>query len=137
MAVAAHDRHSRKRQAKLGADDVNDPLKWMAQVIKLNPEFFTVFSQRLDLVTRQRFLDRKMLVFGRNVVVGSGAGAFGIEDFDPAFAQAVKSLGAGYFMDKMAVDKNGIGMAPGTFDNMAVPDLFKYCFWFPGIHNKR
>ena len=107
---------------------MNDTLKRVTQIIKFNAKFGAIFSKGFYLVARQCFFDRQVLVFGRNIVIGSSSGAFRIENFYTTGAESIKCLRACYFMNKVAVDKESIRVTFCSFYNVAVPDFFKDCF---------
>src|SRR5688500_2318230 len=107
---------------------MHDALEWMAEVVKIDSKFSTIFFQCFYLVPRQRFTDRKVLVFGRDVVVCRGSGAGSIKNFDTSFPKAIKSLRAGNFMNKMSVDVHYIGVSRTFFYDVGIPDLVEQCF---------
>ena len=123
VAVAAYDGHARQRETELGAYNVNDALEGMAQVIKLDAELRAVLAEGFYLEAGERFFDGQVLIFGGYVVIGHRGDPGGIENLDTAFSQSVKSLGARYFVNKMAVDKQSIRIAFTFLDHMRVPDL--------------
>lgn len=127
MAVATNDGHAGKSEAEFRADDVNDALVRMAEVVEFDAEFLAVFAKRFDLVAGEGFLNGKVLVFCWYVVVGGGRGAVYVEDLDAALPEAVEGLWAGDFVDEVPIDKHGIGIACHAFDDVSIPDLFKNC----------
>ena len=52
VAIAADDRHARLRVAEFWADDMDDALMHVVNVVKTNAEFFAVLAERFDLLPR-------------------------------------------------------------------------------------
>lgn len=107
---------------------MNDALERVAKVIEFYAELSAILTKRFHLVAGKGFLDGKVLVFCRNVMVGSCRGTVNVENFDAALAKSVECLGAGYFVDKMAVDEYCVWISGHTFNNVSIPDLFENCF---------
>ena len=107
---------------------MNDTLVRMPEVVEFDPEFLAVGPERFHLVAGEGFFYREVLIFCRYVVVGSCCGAAGVEDAYAALTEAFEGLGAGNFVNEVAVDEYGIRITRHTFDDVAVPDLFKNCF---------
>ena len=107
---------------------MNNALIWMAKIIKINAKFGTVLPKCFDLMSRKRFLYRKMLILSGYVVIGSRRGACSIENFHVPLAKSVKCLWAGNFMNKMTVDVQRIGITFTGFNNMGVPYFIKKSF---------
>ena len=58
-----------------------------------------------------------------HIMVGHRQGQFGAAHLAAGVAQAFKGLGAGHFMDQMAVDIDKRGLAGAFLHQMGVPDL--------------
>jgi hypothetical protein len=68
-------------------------------------------------------------VGGGYVVVNDGKGTFRVAHLAARQAQAFKGLGAGDFMDQMAVDIEQAGAIVCLMDQMIVPDFVVECAW--------
>src|SRR5690606_17171546 len=125
VAIATNDRHSRKGQSEFRADNVNNALKGVSEVVQADTEFFTVFSQGLYLMSRQRLPDGEMLVLGRHVVVSCGSCSCRIEYWHATLAKPIECLGAGHLVNEVSVDEQHVGMSVAAFYHVGVPDLVK------------
>jgi hypothetical protein len=125
MAIATDDGHARLGDAQLRSDDVYDALVGMAEAVELDVMFFAVLDELLDLDAGELFLDGKVLVQGRHVMIRGGYDLFGPEDLDAAFVESVEGLRTGDFMYEVSVDIEYGGAALDGFDDVTVPDLFK------------
>ncbi len=104
VRVAANDRHSRLSVAKLGADDVDDPLLVVVQVVKSNSELLAIGAERIDLLPRDRVGDRQPTIGGRNVVIRSCNRALWPPSFPLSQPQAFECLCTSHFMDQVKID---------------------------------
>src|SRR5678809_1586840 len=68
-----------------------------------------------------------MLIKCRYIVVRSSNCLMRTKHFDTSFVQTVKSLGAGYFMNKMFVNIQDGRAIINFFDDMLFPDFIKQC----------
>src|SRR5450759_1641821 len=71
-----------------------------------------------------------MLIFCRNVIVGSCYCFFGSEYGNTPFFQSVKCLGTCNFVNIMTVDIQNIRAISYRTNHMSVPDFVKKCFCF-------
>src|SRR5215831_18874179 len=108
---------------------MNNALIRMAKIIQVNAKLFAICPQRIHLVTRQCFLNRKVLILCRHVMICSCSSARCIKYTYSSLTKSVKCLWASDFMDKMAIDKERIGITFGMLHYVSVPDFFKNCFW--------
>ena len=82
-----------------------------------------VLRQGGDLLAAFRIGDALVAVLGRHIVVGHRQGQFGAAHLAAGVAQALKGLGAGHFMDQVAVDIDHGRLARRGVHQMRVPDL--------------
>ncbi len=125
MRVAANDRHARKGNAVLRADDMNDAVLRIAQSPMGDMVFCRILFQGPELVGGERVRYRQMLVDGRRIMIGRGECFFGEHDIETAGLQSQKGDRTGHFVNKMPVDKEDIGAALDAADGMAIPDAVK------------
>ncbi len=124
VAVAADNRHARQGKALLRPDDVDNALALVMLGIIFNAEFAGVLGQRLDLDAAFLVLDAVDPVFrGRHIVVHHGEGLFRGAHLAAGHAKAFKGLGAGHFMDQMAVDIKERGTVLIDGNHVVIPDL--------------
>ena len=104
VAVAADDRHARLRQTQFRADDVDDPLLRIVEIVQANAELAAVVAQGVDLLFGNRIGDRQAAIGRGHVVVGRGHGQ--LRPAHPAAGQpqSLERLGAGHFVDQVQVD---------------------------------
>ena len=69
VAVAAHERSARQREARLRTHDVHDALAGMAQAEERHAELAAVADQGRHLLARHRTADVKRRLLRRDVVV--------------------------------------------------------------------
>src|SRR6516165_3433915 len=94
MAVAAHDRRTRKRKALLRPDDVDDALSFVELVEILKPEQLGVLSQIGDLRRAFRIRVRLGAVGGGDIVVDYQQGLVGRLDLAAGKTQPLEGLRA-------------------------------------------
>jgi hypothetical protein len=124
MAVAADDGGAGQRPALFGADDVDDPLADVVDIVKLDAEFAGVLAQRLDLDAAFGVADRDMAVLvGGQVVVGHRDRLSGGAHRTAGQTQAFEGLRAGHLMHEMPVDIQNAGAVGVLMHHMGVPDL--------------
>ena len=123
MGVAAHDRRSRKRQAQLRPDDVDDALAVALQVVERNPELAAVGLQRLDLRFGDGIADREAVFVRRDVVVHRGHGELRAADRPAGQTQALKRLGTGDLVNQVAIDVQEIPPVRQVPHDMPIPDF--------------
>ncbi len=123
VAVAADDRRAGKRKALFRTDDMNDALTAVMFVEIFDAEFAGVDRQLVNLRLALRIGDRQRTVGGRHVVIDHSQGLVRRVDRASGEAQAFKGLGAGHFMNEMAVDIEQGGSVRLDVDDMVVPDL--------------
>ncbi len=136
VAVTANDRHPRQSPALFGPDDVDDALPHIRHRVIVDAKIPGVLVERGDLdaaVFRHRgrigAVQRR-----RHVVVRHGDGLFGRAHLAVRHAQTFKGLGAGHFVDQMAVDIQKAGAIFGLMDDVIVPDLVIECTRSHGSH---
>jgi len=113
---------------------VHNPLERMPQGVQVNAKFFAVRTKSFDLMPRECFPDRKMLILGWNVMVCRCGGSRGIEYGDFPRPQTVKCLGAGDFMNEVSVNEEGIRKSIRSSHNVCIPNFLKNCSL---LHNNR
>ena len=123
VAVAADDGHAGLGHALFRADDVNDALADVRHGEVRDAELGAVPLQGLDLNARFRVVDAARTVGGRHVVVADRQGGLGPPHPAPGRLEPLEGLGAGHFVDQMAVDIEERGAVVLDVDQMAVPDL--------------
>ena len=126
VAVAADDRHARLRESQLGADDVDDALLRIVQIVQADAELAAVVAQRVDLLLRDRIGDRQAAIGRGHVVVGRGDGQFRPAHFAAGQAQAFERLGAGHFVDQVQVDVEERLLARLGMHDVCIPDFFEH-----------
>jgi hypothetical protein len=97
----------------------------MTEVIQIHAKFLAVLSQGLDLMTGECFANGKVLINGGHVVICRGRCAGRVENTYAALTKAIECLWTGYFVNEVAVNVQGVGIAFGTLHNVGVPDLVK------------
>lgn len=107
---------------------MHNALVRMTEVVKFDSEFLAVISQCFNLVAGEGLFDGQVLIFGGNVMVGSGGGTIDVEHLDASLAKTVECLGTRDFVDEVSVDEDGVGITRDSFDDVPVPNLFKNCF---------
>src|SRR5690606_7485595 len=120
--------HAGEGKAELRTDDVYDALIGMAEVVKRNAELVAILRERFNLMPRERFIDGKVLIKGRYVMVGGCSSARRIKYGYASLANAGKCLRTRYFMNKMPVDVENIRVAFALFHDVCVPDFVEQCF---------
>ena len=123
VAVTAHDGHPGLGPALLGSDDVDDALVRVTHGEAGDAELGGVVVEYLQLLGRDRVLDRLVDVLGGHVVVGGGHGQVGPADAPPGQAEAVEGLGRGDLVDEVEIDEEEVGLALGRMHHVGVPDL--------------
>ena len=127
VAVSADDRHARLRKARLGADDVDDPLARIADAEVFDAVPCAVLRQSGDLPARLGVLDRELLSERRDVVVGRSRDSFRACDVQAAVFDSRKGDGRGHLVDVLAVDVEHAAAALLFADDVCVPDLVEQC----------
>jgi len=120
VAVAAHDRHPRLRQAELRTDDVDDALATATGRVQRDPEFRAVRTQRVELSARERV--RHSPGEGRDVVIHRRN-----REIRPANAAAgktepVERLRRGDLVDQVQIDVEQRRPTRLLADDVALPD---------------
>ena len=124
VAIAADDGEAGKGDPELRADDVDDALLFMAVAEERNTELFAILGKGGELFTAEGgFIDRSAV--GGDVVVDGGEGEIGPADFSIVLAQAVERLGAGHFVDQVAIDVEEGAAAGQVGDDVAIPNLIE------------
>ena len=120
MAIAADDGEAGEGEAEFGADDVDDALAAAAEVVEGDAELAAVLAHGFDLAPGHGFVDI-VLIDGGDVVVEGGEGEVGAADGSAGEAEAFEGLGAGDFVDEVAIDVEEGGVF-GSGDLVRVPD---------------
>ena len=125
VAVAADDRHAGLRVALLRADDVDDALRGVVDVVQRDAELVAVVAERVDLLLRDRVENRQAAVGRRHIVVDGGERALRPADLAAGEAQAFERLRAGDFVHEVQVDVQNRLPARLVVNDVLVPDFFK------------
>ncbi len=92
VAVAANDGHAWLGDSKLGADDVDDALLRIVEIVEADAEFFAVVAECVDLLLGNDVGNRQAAVGRRNVVIGGGDGEIRAADFTAGKTEAFEGL---------------------------------------------
>mmetsp|Transcript_22345 Transcript_22345/g.41965 ORF Transcript_22345/g.41965 Transcript_22345/m.41965 type:complete len:201 (-) Transcript_22345:107-709(-) len=125
VAVSAHNCHSRLRETLLRSNNMHNALTSVLHAEILNSEFFHVGGQGLNLEFRLWFANPFRAVSSGNIMIGSSQRAVKSSYFSSGDAEALESLRAGYFMDKMSVDVDKARAVLLLVHHMAFPNLIK------------
>ena len=125
MAVAADDRHTRLRNAQLGAHDMHDPVTRTAEFEILDSVRLAVATERFELHPALLFGNRFVLIDGRHVMVGRTGRPVGTGYLDSPVTQTQKGHGRGHLVDIVAVDIQHAPAPVQLTDRMSVPYLVK------------
>ena len=123
VRVAAHDHQTRLRVALLGTDHVHDALARRAHREERDAELRGVRGQRVHLALRDRVgdgTDRR-----RNVVIHGRDGEVRAADGAAVQTQSVERLRAGDLVHQVQVHIEEVGLAVGSMDDVAFPDLLR------------
>src|SRR5690606_4565024 len=101
---------------------MHDALIRMPQAIKLNTKLLTVLGQHIHLIARKLFLDWKMLIERRYVMVGSGHCLIRTKYGYSSFPQSVERLRRCYLMNQMRIYIQNIWEALLALDNVRIPN---------------
>jgi hypothetical protein len=107
---------------------VNDALEGVTEVVEADAEFSAILSKCFDLVTGKRFLNGKMLILRRNVMVCSGSGSCCVKNLYAPFAESIKRLWTRYFVNEMSVDVYYVRVSFAVLYDVGIPDLVEQCF---------
>ena len=123
VRVAAHDHQPGLRVALLGADHVDDALARRPHREERDAELRGVRGQRIHLPLRDRVGDgadrrRDVVIHGRDGEVRAADGA-------AVQPQAVERLRAGDLVHQVQVHVEEVGLAVGSMDDVAFPDLLR------------
>jgi hypothetical protein len=123
VAVAAHDRRARQREALLGPDHVDDALPLVATIVVLDAEVAAVLLHVGELLAALRIFGRLRPITGRDVVVGDGECQFRAAHATVRHAQAFERLRARHLVDEVAVDEQHARPVRLLADDMGVENL--------------
>ena len=126
VAVAADDGHAGLRQAELRADDVDDALLRIVQVVQRMPNSRQLLrSVSICCLEIGSAIGRRAVGRG-HVVVGRGDGQFRPADFAAGQPQAFERLRAGDFVDQVQIDVEDRLLARLGMDDVVVPDFLEH-----------
>ncbi len=123
VAVAAHDRHARLREALFGPDHVHDALARVAHAVEADAELLAVPGEHVHLLGRDRVGQRLVEIGRRDVVVHRRDGEVGPPHGPPGGAQTVERLRRRHLVHEVQVDVEEVGFAGRGTDHVAVPEL--------------
>src|SRR5581483_1653629 len=125
VAVAARDRHAWLREPQLRADDVDNALVVIREIVERNAEVATVALQRAHHRFRHRIGKRPLLIFGGDDVIDGREGA-GRESHAPAMlTQFVERLRGRHLVDEVQPDEQLRLPGRQDADRVCVPDLLE------------
>ena len=130
VAIAADDCHAGLCVALLGADNVDNPLPRVVNIVQRDAELFTVVAKRIDLLLRDRVENWQTAIGRGNVVVDRRQRQFRSANRPAGEAEAFKRLRARNFVHQMQVDIQNRLPAGLVVDDVIVPDFFEQCTWF-------
>ncbi len=133
VAVAADDGVAGLRDAKFGADHVNDALVLAVHVEQADAAFAAISFERLKLEARVGVENGERAVLGRNGVVHHGKGEIGAANFAAFGFESGEGLRGSAFMDEMAVDVDECRFAGFLMNQMGVPNFFVQSFQWHGL----
>ena len=125
VAIAADDRHAGLRVALLGADDVDNALARVVDVVQRDAEFAAVVAERIDLLLRDRVENRQAAVGRGDIVVDRRERPLGPANLAAGETEALERLRAGHFVDQVQVDVQNRLPAGLVVDDVVVPDFFE------------
>ena len=125
MAVAAHDRHPRLRDALFGPDDVDDALAGIVEAVEGDYLLLAVGDECVDLSLGQRIANSQAPLCGGNAMVDGGQGQVGPAHGSPCQAQGFEGLGGGHLVNQVEIDVKEIGLAGSRIHDVVVPHLFE------------
>ena len=134
VAVAAHDRGARQREALLRSDDVDDALALVELVVIFEPEIARILRQHRDLLGAFRIGIGQFAIGGRHVVVDHGERLVRRAHLASRIAQALEGLRRRHLMHEMPVDIEQAGAVGLLVDQMVVPDLVVERARFHGLN---
>ncbi len=132
VAVAADDGHAWLRVSLLGADNVDDALPRVMDVVKLDAELATVIPQGFDLLLRDEINNRQAAIGRRHVVIDRRKRPLWPANRAAGEAQALEGLWACDFVHQVQVDVENRLPAWLVVDDVLVPNLFEKCARFLG-----
>jgi hypothetical protein len=115
---------------------VYDSLGIVADVIELNPEIVTVFTQRIHLGLGDRVFYVQTVRGGGDIVIHGGKRQTGGAHASAGLAYAFKGLGTGDFMYEVAIDIQQGGSIRQFTHNVTVPYFIEKCFSHDDPSNK-
>ena len=123
VAVAAHQRDARQREALLGADDVDDALPLVELVVVFEIEELGVLREIGDLRRALRIGIGLGAIRGRHVVIDHQQRLLGRANFSAGKPQPLERLRRGDLMDEVPVDIDQAGAVGLLVDQVVFPDL--------------
>lgn len=126
MRVTANDGHARLSVPKFRADDVNDTLMNVVEIVEPNSKFLAVVAKCIYLLFGDGICDREIAIIGRDIVIGGRNGKAGASYGSSGDSQTFECLGTSHFMHQMKIDvQNGL-LARFTKDIVVIPDLLEH-----------
>jgi hypothetical protein len=122
MAVTAHKRQSRQREALLGTDNVANALALVEFIIIFEPKQFGVFRQVGHLRSTLRIWIGIPAVGSRHVVVDYKQRLVRRVDPEAGKPQRRKRLRAIHLIDKVTVDVDQAGAVRLFINQVVIPD---------------
>ena len=125
VGITADDGHAGQGETLFRADDMNDALADIIHFQIGNIELGAVCGQCFHLGTAFFIRNALVTAFGRNVMVRNRQRLAGAADRAARIPQPFECLGAGDFVNHVAIDIEQAGAILLNVDNMRVPDLVK------------
>src|SRR5690606_41078691 len=117
-------------EALFWANNMNNALARIALRIIFNAEIGSILGQCFDLNAAFLILDPVDTIGrSRHVVIDNRQSAFWMAHFATSQAQPLKSLRAGHFVHKMAINIKEAGSIFLLIHYMVIPDLVIKCTW--------
>ena len=129
MAVATNDGCTRDREPLFGANNVYDALAWIHHVEQRHAKFLGIRAQCVDLDAAFFIVDTVSTAAGWHVVVWGRQGQVWATHFATGHPQAFESLGAGHFVDQVAVNVDQRRAVGVVLHQVGVPNFIVQCGW--------
>ena len=125
VAVTTDNGHTGQCPTLFWANDMHDPLTHVRHGVIMNTEITRIFVQCFDLDTAFFVFDHAgcAVQCGRHVVIRHSDGFFRRAHLAARHAQSFERLGAGHFVNQMAVNIQQAGAICVLRHNMGVPDF--------------
>ncbi len=103
VGITADDGGAGQGDTQFRTDDVDDTLVVTVQAVEPDPEVFAIFFQRFDLRPGDGIFNHRLIIGGHVVIHGSKS-TICSPDLPVGHPEPLEGLGAGHFVDQVAVD---------------------------------